>query len=67
MTARVKAGLLNITSMPGFDPTRVNVTTSHRVVYLMGMVSHEESDAVADIARETGGVDKVVKLFEYTD
>ena len=67
VTARVKAGLLNITSMPGFDPTRVNVTTSHRVVYLMGMVSHEEADAVADIARETGGVDKVVKLFEYTD
>jgi len=67
VTARVKAGLLNITSMPGFDPTRVNVTTSHRVVYLMGMVSHEEADAVADIARDTGGVDKVVKLFEYTD
>ena len=67
VTARVKAGLLDITSMPGFDPTRVNVTTSHRVVYLMGMVSHEEADAVADIARDTGGVDKVVKLFEYTD
>jgi osmotically-inducible protein OsmY len=67
VTARVKTGLLNITSMPGFDPTRVNVTTSHRVVYLMGMVSHEEGDAVADIARDTGGVDKVVKLFEYTD
>jgi len=33
----------------------------------MGMVSHEEGDAAADIARDTGGVDKVVKLFEYTD
>ena len=67
LTARVKAGLLDITSLAGFDPTRVNVTTSHHVVYLMGLVTHEEADAVADVARDTGGVDKVVKLFEYTD
>ncbi|MGA9334037.1 MAG: BON domain-containing protein [Rudaea sp.] len=67
VSARVKTGLLNITSMRGFDPTRVNVTTSHRVVYLMGLVSHAEGEAVTDIARETPGVEKVVKLFEFTD
>lgn len=67
LTARVKTGLLDLTSLPDFDPTRVNVTTAHRVVYLMGKVSHEEADAVTDIARDTSGVEKVVKLFEYTD
>lgn len=67
LTARVKAGLLDITSMPGFDPTRVNVTTAHRHVYLMGWVSHEEGDAVAAVASDTPGVEKVVKLYEYTD
>jgi osmotically-inducible protein OsmY len=67
LTARVKAALLDITSLPGFDPTRVNVTASHRVVYLMGIVSREEADAVTDIARDVAGVDKVVKLFEYSD
>jgi osmotically-inducible protein OsmY len=67
LTARVKTGLLDITSMPGFDPTRVNVTTSHHVVYLMGMVSQEEGKAVADVARDVAGVEKVVTLFEYTD
>ncbi len=67
ITARVKTGLLNITSLPGFDPTRVNVTTSHHVVYLMGLVSHEEAEAAADVARDTGDVIKVVKVFEYTD
>jgi osmotically-inducible protein OsmY len=67
LTARVKTGFLNLTSMPGFDPTRVNVTTSHHIVYLMGIVNHEEAEAVADIARDTSGVEKVVKLFEYTD
>jgi len=67
LTARVKTGLLDLTSLPDFDPTRVNVTTAHRVVYLMGKVSHEEDDAVTGIARDTPGVEKVVKVFEYTD
>jgi osmotically-inducible protein OsmY len=67
MTARVKTGLLDITSLPGFDPTRVNVTTSHHVVYLMGLVTREEADEVTSVARDIGGVEKVVKVFEYTD
>ncbi len=67
LTARVKTGLLDLTSLPGFDPLRVNVTTAHRVVYLMGIVTHEEDDAVTQIARDTDGVEKVVKVFEYTD
>jgi osmotically-inducible protein OsmY len=67
LTARVKTGLLDITSMPGFDPTRVNVTTAHKTVYLMGLVTREEAEAVAGIARDIGGVEKVVKLFEYLD
>jgi osmotically-inducible protein OsmY len=67
LTARVKTALLDLTSLPGFDPTRVNVTTAHRAVYLMGLVSHEEADAVIGVARDVSGVEKVVKVFEYTD
>ncbi|HEY8011072.1 MAG TPA: BON domain-containing protein [Rudaea sp.] len=67
MTARVKTALLDITSLPGFDPLRVNVTVVHGTAFLMGMVNHEEADAVVDIARNVGGIDKVVKVFEYTD
>lgn len=67
LSARVKTALLDITSMPGFDPTRVNITAAHHVVYLMGLVSREEADAVTDIARDVSGVEKVVKVFEYTD
>lgn len=67
LTARVKTALIDITSMPGFDPTRVNVTTTHRTVYLMGLVSHEEGEAVSTIARHVRGVEKVVKVFDYTD
>ena len=43
------------------------MTTAHRVVYLMGKVSHEEDDAVTEVARDVDGVEKVVKVFEYTD
>jgi osmotically-inducible protein OsmY len=67
VTARVKTGLLDITSMPGFDPTRINITTSHRVVYLMGLIKHAEAEVATDVARHTAGVNKVVQLFEYTD
>ncbi|MET0231341.1 MAG: BON domain-containing protein, partial [Rhodanobacteraceae bacterium] len=67
ITARVKTGFLDLTSIQGFDPLRVNVTTAHRTVYLMGIVTHEEDDAVTEIARNTDGVEKVVKVFEYTD
>jgi len=67
LTAQVKTGLLDIASMEGFDPTRVNVTTAHRVVYLMGLLSHEEAEAVTDVARNAGGVERVVKVFEYSD
>lgn len=67
ITAHAKTALLDITSLPGFDPTRVNVTTVNRIVYLMGRVSREEDDAVTSIVRNVNGVEKVVKLFEYTD
>ena len=67
ISAHVKTALLDLTSLDGFDPTRVNVTTAHRVVYLMGKVTREEDDAVAGIAREVSGVEKVVKVFEYID
>jgi osmotically-inducible protein OsmY len=67
LTARIKTALLDITSLPGFDPTRVNVSVAHRTAYLMGRVSHDEAEAVSAVAREVGGVDKVVQVFEYTD
>lgn len=67
ISAHVKTALLDLTSLDGFDPTRVNVTTTHRVVYLMGKVTREEDEAVAGIARDVAGVEKVVKVFEYVD
>jgi osmotically-inducible protein OsmY len=67
LTLRVKTALLDIVDQPGFDPTRVNVTTQNAKVYLMGLVTREESERVVEIARGVPGVDRVVKVFEFTD
>ena len=67
ITARVKTGLLNIVDLPGFDPTRVNVTTEDGTVYLMGLVSAEEGERVAASASSLSGVLQVVKVFEYVE
>jgi osmotically-inducible protein OsmY len=67
ITAHVKTALLDLTSLPGFDPTRVNVTTAHRVVYLMGRLTHEEDEAVNAHARDVAGVERVVKVFDYVE
>ena len=66
LTARVKTSLLHI-DLHGFDPGRVKVSSAHGNVYLMGLVSHQEADAVVNIVRTVAGVNKVVQVFEYTD
>ena len=67
MTLRVKTALLDITSMQGFDASRVNVTVYNGSAYLMGSLSHEEADAAVQVVRDVNGIDRVVKVFEYTD
>lgn len=66
LTSQVKAALLNV-NLPGFDPTRVKVVTESATVYLMGLVTPAEADAVVDKARYIRGVERVVKVFEYID
>lgn len=66
LTARCKAALLH-TGIPGFDPGRVSISTAHSNVYLMGLLSHQEANAVIETIRNVAGVAKVVPVFEYTD
>jgi osmotically-inducible protein OsmY len=50
-----------------FSSNHVKVVTEGGTVYLMGMVSKEEADAAVEIARNTSGVSKVVRVFETID
>ena len=67
ITAKVKTGLFGIKGLDDFDPTRVKVVTENGFVYLMGILTQAEANAVTNRARQVGGVQKVVKLFEYLD
>lgn len=66
ITSKAKASLLKV-DIDGFDPTRVQITTANNEVYLMGIVSRDEADAVVERIRHLRGVDRVVKIFEYSD
>ncbi len=48
-----------------FSANYVKVVTENNVVYLLGIVTKSEADAATEIASNTHGVSKVIKLFEY--
>jgi len=62
-TSKVKTNLLKSRDI---QTNHVKVLTRDNVVYLMGLLSSEEADTATEIARTTGGVEKVVRVFEIT-
>jgi osmotically-inducible protein OsmY len=66
LTSRVKVALFELI-MPDFDPTRVKVVTEQSVVYLMGLLTPAEAEAVVETVRNIRGVKRVVKIFEYIE
>ncbi len=64
ITAKIKAKLI---AEQDLSSLHIKVVTENGVSYLMGLVSEEEGDIATEVARRTGGVQKVVKLFEYRE
>jgi len=64
LTSKVKTSLLKI-DIPGFDITRVKVVTENKTVFLMGLLTKEESEAVIDVVKKVTGIVRIVKIFEY--
>ena len=62
LTSKVRGRLFDTKRV---SPVHLKVVTESGVVYLMGIVTEPEADEAVDIARNTGGVRKVVKVFEY--
>jgi osmotically-inducible protein OsmY len=62
ITGKVKARFLDSSK---FSPLVIKVVTEASVVYLLGIVTEEEANASVEVARTTGGVRKVVKVFDY--
>lgn len=67
LTAKVNSILIKENPLPGNDASRIKVVSSQNTVYLMGIVTREQGNEVAEIVRNIGGVEKVVKIFDYTD
>ena len=67
VTSKVKTSLFKVKGHDDFDPTRVKVVTENGTVYLMGILYRSEAQDAANQASRVGGVQKVVKLFEYLD
>ena len=64
LTSKVKARFLDAQK---FDVVHVKVVTEANTVYLLGLVTHKEANDATEIARTTGGVQRVVRVFEYLD
>jgi osmotically-inducible protein OsmY len=62
ITSKIKTKFVTENKFPA---NYVKVVTENGVVYLLGIVTNKEADDAVEIARNTDGVTKVVKVFEY--
>ncbi len=64
LTTKVRS---KMTGDDKLDSLQIKVVTENGVVYLMGLAKKAEGERAAELASQIGGVQKVVKLFEYQD
>ncbi len=66
LAARAKAALTDI-DLPHFSPLRVKVIALDHTLYLMGLATEAEQQAVVEKLRYLRGVKRIVKVFETID
>ena len=64
LTSRIKTQMLADSTVPG---TRIKVITENGIVYMLGLVSRAEATQATNLVQSVSGVQKVVKLFQYTN
>ncbi|MBK6659662.1 MAG: BON domain-containing protein [Proteobacteria bacterium] len=62
LTTSVKAKIVGAKEL---NAIKIKVVTEAGTVYLLGLVKQDEGDLAAQLASQTAGVQRVVKLFEY--
>ncbi|MET3130309.1 osmotically-inducible protein OsmY [Oxalobacteraceae bacterium GrIS 1.11] len=62
ITTKVKASLVD---MKTISANSFKVVTERGTVYLMGRVTQREGTVASDVTRGIGGVQQVVKMFDY--
>jgi hypothetical protein len=61
ITGKVRASFVDSSDL---QATAFKVVTERGTVYLMGRVTQREADRATGIARQIGGVQRVVRMFE---
>ena len=64
LTSQIKTSMLVDSAVPG---SKIKVVTENGIVYLLGLVSHAEANHATSVVQGIGGVQGIVRLFEYTD
>ncbi|MCY1353251.1 Osmotically-inducible protein Y [compost metagenome] len=64
MTTKIKTQMLADSSVPS---SRIKVVTENGVVFLLGLVTRQEANAATSVVQGVSGVQKVVRLFQYTN
>lgn len=64
LTTKVRS---KMTGDDKLESLQIKVVTENGVVYLLGLAKKSEGERAAELASQVGGVQKVVKLFEYQD
>ena len=62
LTSKVKVALTGDDTLKG---SQIKVITEHGEVFLMGLVTQQEGNLAAELARNVSGVKQVIKAFEY--
>lgn len=64
LTSKIKSKLL---ANGDTDGGRIKIVTENGTVFMMGLLTRAEAAQATEVVRNTGGVKKVVKVFEYID
>ncbi len=64
LTSKIKTEMLTDSAIPG---SRIKVVTENGIVYLLGLLTQAEANRATNLVQGVGGVQKIVKLFEYID
>lgn len=62
LTAKIKSRMATDKDVAA---NRIKVVTENGVVYMMGLLTRNEAEAAVELARQTYGVQKIVKVFQY--
>jgi osmotically-inducible protein OsmY len=64
ITTNAKTRMLSTTNLRARE---IKVITENGIVYLLGMTTHKQAEIAVEVVRNSTGVKKIVKVFEYID